>query len=274
MDSSAVLKANRLLFSERLLPPSLPRMPPVQDQAPSGVYRGHIALFTGCVSRHLERATHLAAAQLLSMLGFEVSVPKQPSCCGALYRHEGFPEAADSELSNSAEIFDDEAFDAVLVTASACAGELGRAAQLKGKATELTRFLADLDWPDSLRFVDSRLSVAVHVPCTQSNLLGDPNAAFDLLKRLPGLVVSPLPDNATCCGAAGAFVLREPELSQELIKDKINRVRHLPDVVVTTNTGCSLQLAAGFRDDLESPVRVLHPVQLLLERLTSADDTL
>jgi glycolate oxidase iron-sulfur subunit len=109
--------------------------------------------------------------------------------------------------------------------------------------------------------------VAVHEPCTQRNLLRDPSAASDLLRRIPGIELVALPGNAICCGAAGTYLLQRPRLSLSLLQPKLTALARLKaPILVTTNTGCALHLQAGAREaDLD--VEVMHPVELVARQL-------
>jgi len=261
------LPAASVSAGARLLPDGLTTAPLPDFSAPSVPIAGHVALFTGCISRYLETPAHAAAIRVLSRFGYAVSVPNESQCCGAMHRHEGYPGTADRLRTASAELFDDARFDVVLGLASACTAELANASTLRGRVRDLTRFLANVTWPDDLEFEHSPLRVAVHTPCSQLNALKDGDAAFDLLSRLPGLVVTALPDNATCCGAAGAFVLRESTLANDLVKAKTAQLKPpLPQLLVTTNTGCALHLAARLREQ-GMAIPVCHAVQVLDRRM-------
>jgi glycolate oxidase iron-sulfur subunit len=205
---------------------------------------------------------------VLNRLGYAVRIPGQTCCCGALHRHEGFLAEARQQLAGCEHILGCDDDDAVLTLASACHGELHGSEQLAPRVQDLNRFLSRLEWPD--RLLQERTErVLVHVPCTQRNLVGDPDASEDLLRRVPGVEIVPLEDDAFCCGAAGAYMLREPALSQALLHDKIERIREAAaEILVTTNTGCALHLGAGIRA-AGLAVEVLHPVELLARRLAS-----
>jgi glycolate oxidase iron-sulfur subunit len=230
-----------------------------------------VALFTGCLGRQLDARAQRAALELLLRLGFEVSVPEQACCCGALHRHDGFAAEAQRQLETSSRLFDRAQYDAVLTLASACSGELQQSPRVGPRTRDITRFLAELEWPDGLPLQPLRQQVLIHVPCSQRNLLGDPEAAFDLLGRIPGLTLAPLPDNNFCCGGAGAYLLREPRLSQALLDDKVRHLRKLaPTLLITSNTGCALQLAAGIRS-AGLATEVCHPVELIARQLPPLD---
>ena len=266
-----LLRLAGLERADGLLPQTLESPVPAGHHRPVQRPRGHVALFTGCLGRQLDARAQRAALELLLRLGFEVSVPEQACCCGALHRHDGFAAEAQRQLEASSQLFVRADYDAVLTLASACSGELQRSPQLGPRTRDITRFLAELEWPDWLRLQPLRQQALIHVPCSQRNLLHDPEAAFDLLGRLPGLTLAPLPDNSTCCGGAGTYMLREPRLSQALLDDKVRHLRELtPTLLITSNTGCALQLAAGLRR-AGLATEVCHPVELIVRQLPSLD---
>jgi len=80
----------------------------------------------------------------------------------------------------------------------------------------------------------------------------------------------PLPGNDTCCGAAGTYLLDQPELALRLAEPKVQALSTLrPRWLVSTNTGCAAHLgAAASAAGLD--VEVLHPVVLLARALDSS----
>lgn len=58
-----------------------------------------------------------------------------------------------------------------------------------------------------------------------------------------------LKDPDACCGGAGAFSLAHPDLSEQILKKKIDAIRETgAKVVATSSTSCLLQLARGLRN--------------------------
>jgi len=182
-----------------------------------------------------------------------------------MHRHNGFPFDADRLLAQNARAF---ANLQIIVSASACAAELRTHPDLQ-ESSEICRFLADLEWPRQAQLRPACSLVAVHEPCSHRNVLRDGRAAYDLLRRIPEIELVALEDNAFCCGAAGTYLLERPDMSATLLSRKIDHLRRIgARILVTTNTGCALHLAAGAREaglDLE----VLHPVELIDRHLRS-----
>ena len=83
-----------------------------------------------------------------------------------------------------------------------------------------------------------------------------------VLRTIPELDVVDLPEAALCCGSAGIYNLVVPEAAGELGARKAANARSTrPDVIVTANPGCLLQIGKHLADGPAIPL--LHPVQLL-----------
>ena len=79
-----------------------------------------------------------------------------------------------------------------------------------------------------------------------------------LLRAIEGLTLVEIADTERCCGSAGIYNLTHPDISAELQRQKVaNIVAAKPDLVVSANPGCILQLAAGL-EAAGSHVPVAH----------------
>jgi glycolate oxidase iron-sulfur subunit len=240
---------------------------PVEDPARQTRVGGNALLYTGCVGRYLDADAHGAAVRVLQHLGYGVEVPGKERCCGALHRHDGYPDAAARELAASRRSFARVDQTPVLGMASACTAELRRDPELAPVVRDICRFLADLPWPEERRPRAFSGRVWVHIPCSQANLLTDSHAAMDLLRLIPDVQLAELPHNPTCCGAAGAYLLRQPAVARALLEDKLTAMRReQAEIVVTTNTGCAAHLRGGIAQ-AGMRVEVCHPVELLARQL-------
>jgi glycolate oxidase iron-sulfur subunit len=227
---------------------------------PAGV---EVALFLGCVSEVTQPAALSAAALVLHRLGLRVSRPAGQGCCGAMYRHNGFPDEADTLLGRNADALPGPP---LVGLASACVAELRTHPGL-AHAQEICTFLATVPWPDGLELTPLPVDLLVHEPCSHRNQLGGNADVGRLLSRIPGLKTAPLPDNALCCGAAGTYLLQHPRTAQALLRDKLAHLARLrPQILATTNPGCALHLAAGLREAGLS-IEVCHPVELIARQL-------
>jgi glycolate oxidase iron-sulfur subunit len=262
---SGLLKKLHLADAEALL--GKPALQALAVSYPvSGTKRGRVALFTGCIAEHFDRKTLLAAIKLLNAIGYEVLVPPQQGCCGAIHQHNGQPAAG--LIDNNIAVFNALEVDAVLHTATGCGAMLSEYQSDDGEAAELFRQrLCDINdfllehWPDDLQLTASNLKVAVHEPCSQRNVLKNQQAVYALLQKIPSLSIAALADSHICCGAGGSYMLTHPDNAGQLRVLKQQAIAAASaDVMVSGNFGCAIYLNADGG-------RVEHPLLLLARQL-------
>jgi glycolate oxidase iron-sulfur subunit len=245
--------------------PSVPSAIPASSSKAGD--RGAVALFRGCVASVYDRDTHEAARALLDALGYDVRVPDGAPCCGALARHAGDAEAADRQAAQTRGALAATGASTVLVSATGCFGELRDHAASKASIIDIHAFLARDAALSRLRFRPLAARVALHLPCTQVNVVGEVASIRALLARIPPLEVIELPLQPRCCGAAGNYFAEHPAIATRLRDEKLDQaLESEPDLVLTTNIGCRIHLAAGIRERGVSP-RVMHPLALLAQQL-------
>jgi glycolate oxidase iron-sulfur subunit len=107
----------------------------------------------------------------------------------------------------------------------------------------------------------------VQDPCTLRNVQKSHQCVYDLLKKIPGTNIQPLPGNAQCCGGAGAYMLTQGKMANTLRDDKLAAVKHHQvAILATSNIGCSLHIADGLREQ-NLDVELLHPVQIIARQM-------
>lgn len=233
---------------------------------------GRVYLFTGCASEIFDRETLRAARRLLQAWGYEVVTPPAQTCCGALHLHSGDGDAARRLARTNLAAFGEDI--PVIATSSACAATLreyeappGRRPPLDGRAFELSEFLAARPWPAHLAARPHAARAAVHTPCSQRRVLHSPDAARDLLGRVPELELVGLAGNERCCGAAGSYMIEHPRMADALAAHKVQAcAQAAPQLLVTTNVGCALHLAHALAEHGQAP-EILHPATLLARQL-------
>lgn len=264
---TGILKLIKLDHQERLLP-TLQRPQELKPLYPATTSRrGTVALFTGCVSRYVEQDVITAGVSLLNQAGYDVVIPDKQACCGALARHNGEYEGFAQDQWDNLQAFQNENYEAIIYFASGCGATLnGYEQEFAGKLRELSDFLAT-HWEDQSTFPSAgEKTILIHRPCTERNALRAESGAVKLLGLLPQIVQKEVPSTQVCCGAGGTHLLEQSEINKQLRHQLIDDIStENPQVVVTTNTGCSLQIQLGLKER-GLDIQVLHPV-VLFERL-------
>ena len=249
-----------------LTPPLTPALKADSDYPATGIKRGTVGLFLGCMGSALESENLRSAIRVLNAWGYDVQIPTNQGCCGAMHQHGGEPACGVAMARATGESFQNQPLDAVVGISSGCMAQLKEHSGLR--VFELSDFLLK-HLPNPLpTFKPITLQVAVHLPCTQRNVLRTENTALRLLKLIPELVALELPGNDRCCGAAGTHMLTHPEQADALRAPKIEAFKGMSaEQLVSTNIGCAMHLGAGLREN-DRTAEVIHPVRLLAEALS------
>ncbi|OAI20750.1 hypothetical protein A1507_04660 [Methylomonas koyamae] len=269
--ASGLLQKLNLAAAERLVcEPALGGLAGVFPVGKRARQRGRVALFTGCLAEHFDRATLKAAIKLLNAIGYEVVVSEGQGCCGAIHQHNGRSAAA--LVENNIAAFYALEVEAVVYLASGCGAMLSEAEGADSEtAGWFRRSLRDINefllehWPEQLQPAASNLNIAVHEPCSQRNVLKNAKAVYALLAKIPGVNIEALPDNQTCCGAGGSYMLSHPDNAQQLKTLKRQAIAGCgADIAVSANFGCAFFLNA---ERGETDRKLMHPIRLLADRI-------
>jgi glycolate oxidase iron-sulfur subunit len=226
-------------------------------------HHGDVGLFLGCFARWLDRKTIRDAIAVLRASGWGVWIPNAQGCCGALHRHAGDAQKADALKKTNSRAFGVRELAAIVYLASGCGEEV---ADTDPRAQELSAFL--LEQAETLPALHPVSGTAhLHTPCSQKSL-PHPNAARDLLARIPELTLAPI-QHRDCCGSAGTYSLRHPEIANALCAPIVAEMQDQPraenEWLVSSNFACARHIRAGMPKQVA--IRIAHPVSLLRRAL-------
>ena len=263
----------KLRAMEALLPPVPASAAPLPERVPArgARARGRVGVLLGCAQRFFYPDVNADTVRLLAAAGYEVVVPREQECCGALHLHAGRIDDFRAMARRLMPAFRD--VDLIVVNAAGCGSALKEyghwlpddAARLFAeRVRDVSEVLAAGELPP-LRPLP--VTVTYHDACHLAHgqrVRAEPRS---LLRRIPELTLVDLPDSELCCGSAGIYNLLEPEMAGELGRRKAACIRETGARVVTAgNPGCLMQIrqhcrAAGL------DVEVVHPVTLLARAL-------
>lgn len=231
---------------------------------PIGSWHGRVGLFLGCVTQSHQGGALGAALELLRRTGYEVTIPAQQACCGALDLHQGNPERSERLLQANRQAF--SGVDALLSVASGCSLHLIEH-QAHPRALDIVDFLVQAIAQNPLALKPLDALAALHQPCTQVNGLRHGGLAETLLGHISGLRLQTLGEPGGCCGAAGDQLLSERQQAVTLRQPLLDQLLEMrPRYLLTSNIGCALHLAEGARA-AGLQIETLHPVELLARQL-------
>jgi len=259
-----------------LLPPKMKQLIPVRQQAVKRSKRSHqrkVLMLEGCVQPGLAPNTNACAVNLLDRFGIEVIRISAQHCCGSAAMHTSEQAFGLRQAKHLIDIwwpYVDAGIEAIVISASGCGVTIRDFGRLLAddphyaeKAQRISQLSCDLvelietEQDQISRSEHSSKRVAVHTPCTLQHGLGI-NQRIERLLKLAGHEICRVKDAHLCCGSAGTYSMLQPVLSDQLRENKLQALMiDDPEVIVSANIGCQIQLSRG------SPVVVRHWIELL-----------
>jgi Fe-S oxidoreductase len=143
-------------------------------------------------------------------------------------------------------------------------GLVGKVQQLTDKLMDFSSFMINVLRVSPEEFQGSRKKVAYHAPCHLCRGLGVTQEPRNLLAAA-GLDYRTARREDVCCGMAGSYSFEFPELSAELLRQKLEAVEETgAELLVTDCPGCVLQLRGGM-DKRGGKVLVKHLAEAVAE---------
>jgi glycolate oxidase iron-sulfur subunit len=248
-----------------------------------GERRGKVAFFHGCVQDAFLGEVNTATVKVLQRNGYEVHFPKEQTCCGAAQLHVGEEELFLALARKNIDGFLANEYVAIINNAGGCGSTLKeydhllkndlayaeKAREFSAKVKDINEFLMENFHTPPQGIINARVTYAdsCHLRHVQKII----NQPRDILRQIPGLELIELSKPDRCCGSAGVYNIVQMETANAILEDKMADITSTgADIIVTTNTGCHLQLMNGARR-AGLKARVVHLVELL-EQSYEAED--
>ena len=236
-----------------------------------------LSLMIACLGDVIRPEAGKAVVRILRRLGHSVDFPEAQTCCGQPMFNSGYRELAREQAKHTIRVFAGE--EPVVVPSGSCAAMVKheyphlleedakwhqRALGLASRTFEFSDFLVN-----QLKVVDVgakfRGKVAFHFAC-HLRMLQHTTEAETLIQHVEGATLVPLPRQDQCCGFGGSFAVRYPQISGNMVEDKMQCILASgADCVVSTDAGCLMHIG-GRMHRAGKPTELLHIAQLLDRR--------
>ena len=234
-----------------------------------------VGLFVTCLVDVFRPGVGWASVKLLRQAGCEVDVPRGQTCCGQPAYNSG--DRADTIAIAEQTIAAFEGFDYVVAPSGSCTGMLkkhyptlfeegsalrARAEALSAKTHELVSFLTDVMGMEQVE-AGFDGSVTYHDSCSGLRELGIKEQPRKLLASVDGLELREMADTDVCCGFGGTFCVKYPEISNNMVENKVGRAGETrADLLLAGDLGCLMNMAGKLKRQ-GSPMEVRHVAEVL-----------
>lgn len=218
----------------------------------------HVGLFITCLVDLLRPSIGFSSIQLLQAAGCKVSVPRQQTCCGQPAYNYGDKKTSYALALKTIRTFN--TYDYIVVPSGSCAAMLKKhyhticadskiakedeIEKFANKVYELCTFLTEIC---SLREVPGfyKGGITYHDSCTGLRELGIKSAPRKLLLMVEGAELVEMEETETCCGFGGLFSETYPDISNQIVSQKVRKASQTKArLLVGGDLGC-LQNIAG-----------------------------
>jgi glycolate oxidase iron-sulfur subunit len=244
-----------------------------------GRKKGRAAFFAGCIMDEVFHGINRSTVALLRQAGWEVIIPEEQHCCGALHAHQGMRERAKQLAKANIRAFEASGAEVYVNNAGGCGAMLReyhhlfhdepewreRAARFAEKTKDISEVLVQCGPPAYLKKWEG--VIVYQDSCHLRNVQKVVKEPRELLRSIPGAVYVEMEGGDSCCGSGGIYNLLHFEESMKILDAKMKEVaRTGATTIITTNPGCHLQMRLGVeRMGKSDRIRVRHLVEVLAE---------
>ncbi|WP_201557092.1 glycolate oxidase subunit GlcF [Psychrobacter sp. 72-O-c] len=259
-----------------LLPSSLKTKVPdrqVKRSLPTQQHTRQMLVLGGCAQPSATPNTNIVAARVLDKLGISLFTAPEAGCCGAVSYHLSAHEEGLAFMRRNIDAWwphIEAGVEAIVISASGCGtmvkdyGEKLRQdpayAAKAQRVGELAKDLGEVLFKEDLSQLELQgigRKTAVHCPCSLQHAQQLGGQVEQILQQA-GIELTRTKDGHLCCGSAGTYSILQPEMSQQLLTNKLADLTiDNPEQIVTANIGCQLHLST------KSSVPVKHWIELL-----------
>lgn len=285
---SGLLKIfSRKLHEIQFLTPTISERPSSEIYGdvvnPESKTRYRVGFLTGCIMDVAFADVNADTIELLRHHGCEVVIPKAQLCCGSLQAHNGDREMARKLARANIEVFAHEDLDAIIMNSAGCGAfmkEYGhlfendleiseKAKRVSAKVKDITEFLVEIGLnnkhrtsnDEHRRYAGKR--VTYHDACHLVHTQKVSQQPLNLIKSVPGIEFVELPESTWCCGSAGIYNIVRYDDSMKLLDRKVENIKKVrPDIIVTGNPGCLVQIKYGLEKEGLN-IELLHTATFL-----------
>ncbi|MGG4346537.1 (Fe-S)-binding protein [Paenibacillus lautus] len=256
----------------------------------AGAKVGRVGMFRGCIMDVMFASTNVNTVRLLRQAGFEIVIPEEQACCGALHAHAGEMGDAKQLAGQNIWAFGEADVDYIASNAGGCGALLKEydhlmhaesderlqqaAIRFAEQVKDISELLHSLGRPLTPIQAENPQNEAITVTyqdsCHLRNVMRVQGEPRQLMELLPAVQMCELQGAEVCCGSAGIYNLTQTEMSTTLLDHKMEHVEATgAKVIVTSNPGCLLQMKWGIeRAGMQkNGVEAVHLVDFLAEQV-------
>jgi Fe-S oxidoreductase len=243
-----------------------------------------VAFYSGCLIDFAYPEMGESLVKILNKAGLEVVYPDAQTCCGAPARYNGAYEVAAQNARDNIKALLDTQAQYVVSACPTCTVALKQdfietfkslgitdaledARKLAAKTLDFSTLVKQLVDQGRLTFKEGEDlgKITYHDSCHLKRTLKASEEPRELLRKA-GAEITEMAECDTCCGMAGSYSLKLPQISAPILERKLKNIKDTgASKVVMDCPGCVMQIRGGLDKD-GAPIKAEHTVELLADR--------
>lgn len=235
------------------------------------------SIFATCIVDSFYPQVAEAMVKVLEKAGVQLDFPEEQVCCGQPAYNTGYLDETRDVAKTLLNAFRDSEY--VVAPSGSCVAAIREyypiifakdpkysplAKELAKKLYEFSEFMVKVVKVTDLgvRFPHK---VTFHASCHGNRLLGVTPHVKKLLAEVKDMELIDLAHYETCCGFGGTFSVKQPEISEAMVDEKVHHIKQTgAEVVTAIDMGCLMNIEGRLKKE-GSQIRTLHLAQLLAE---------
>lgn len=241
------------------------------------------SLFITCLGDMLFPEVGEAMVHLLRRQGVTLDFPPGQTCCGQPAWNMGHQEEAKEMARQWINTF--ERSEYIVSPSGSCVGHVRhfypqmfenepemykKAKSVAERTFEFTQFFVNVL---GVTDVGARYKARAvfHSSCHMTRELGVRDEPFEMLKQVRDLDLVEMPRKDLCCGFGGGFSVKIPELSTEMVDQKIKYIQSTnADLLLGADGACLMNIAGRMERLGINNIKVMHIAELLWKGVKQA----
>ncbi|CRI32388.1 (Fe-S)-binding protein [Helicobacter ailurogastricus] len=237
-----------------------------------------VYFFATCLGGAVFSQTALNCIKLLQREGVEVIFKKDQTCCGQPSYNSGYYEQTRQIVLHNVRLFKEDY--PVIVPSGSCVGMMAHDylelfeghkeyEEVKNFASRVFELSEFLDKKLEVRYTDTGAPIKVtwHSNCHALRVSKVIESAKKIIAQLSNVELVPLQREEECCGFGGTFAVKEPEISNAMVQEKIHDIESRQvQCVLSADAGCLLNIS-GAMAKMNSNTKAMHFYDFLAQRV-------
>ncbi len=243
-----------------------------------------VAFYAGCLIDFCYPEMGESLVKIMNKAGIEVLFPDEQTCCGAPARYNGAYEVAGQNARDNIKALLATEVTHVVSACPTCTVALKSdfidtfkslgatdamedARRLSAKTIDFATLVKQLVDAGRLTFIEGETleKITYHDSCHLKRTLKASDEPRDLLRQA-GHEITEMYECDTCCGMAGSYSLKLPEISAPILERKLKHIKETGATKVAMDCpGCVMQIRGGLDKD-GAPIQTAHTAELLADR--------